>query len=94
MIKLYRPTDCPTCAEIETTLRELVVAHQVIVVDSGDRPADLGSEVKLPAICENNYLVSGPDAINTYLQELAQFTARWRRFQSDSCYLDDDGQVC
>lgn len=94
MIKLYRPADCPDCAEIETTLQELVVAHRVIVVESGHAPADLDPEVTLPAIRENNQVVSGPEAISAYLQELAQFTAHWRRFQSDSCYLDDDGQVC
>lgn len=94
MIKLYRPTNCPTCAEIETTLLELVVAHQVIVVEGENMPADLGSEVSLPVIRENDHLISGPGAISAYLEELAQFTARWRRFQSDSCYIDDNGQGC
>ncbi|NJN94471.1 MAG: hypothetical protein HC875_10455 [Anaerolineales bacterium] len=94
MIKLYRPADCPACAEIEAALREMVVAHQVIVVEGEPAPADLGADVSLPAIRENNHLVSGPGAISAYLEELAHFTARWRRFQSDSCYIDDDGQVC
>lgn len=94
MIKLYRPPNCPTCIEIEAALREMVVAHQIIMVEQGHVPAELGAEISLPAIRENNHLVSGLEAINAYLEELVQFTARWRRFQSDSCYIDDDGQVC
>lgn len=94
MIKLYRLANCPACAEIEAALREMVVAHQVIVVEEEHAPAELGTEISLPAIRENNHLVSGPAAISAYLEELAQFTARWRRFQSDTCYIDDNGQVC
>ena len=94
MIKLYRPADCPACADIEAALKELVVAHQVIVVEAGQAVADLSPEVTLPAIRENGRTVSGPGAISTYLKELEKFAADWRRFQSDSCYLDDDGQTC
>ncbi|GAB4421645.1 MAG: hypothetical protein Fur0044_19280 [Anaerolineae bacterium] len=94
MIKLYRPADCPDCAEIEAALQEMVVAHQVIVLEGGQTAAELGPKVALPAIRENNRTISGPGAINTYLKELAKFVADWQRFQSDSCYLDDEGQTC
>ncbi|MCK6628581.1 MAG: hypothetical protein L6R45_25810 [Anaerolineae bacterium] len=94
MIKLYRPADCPDCAEIEAALQEMVVAHQVIVLEGGQMAAELGPKVALPAIRENNRTVSGPEAINTYLKELATFVANWQRFQSDSCYLDNEGQTC
>ncbi len=94
MIKLYRPADCPACTDIEALLKEMVVAHQVIVVQAEQPPAELGPKVTLPAIWENNQTISGPEAISTYLKELAKFVANWQRFQSDSCYLDDDGNVC
>jgi glutaredoxin len=94
MIKLYRPSDCPGCADIEAALQELVVAHQVVTVEEDELRGDLSPEVALPAIEDSGHIISGPAAISAYLKELEKFVADWRRFQSDSCYLDDDGQTC
>ncbi len=94
MIKLYRPSDCPSCADIETALQELVVAHKVIVVEAGQPLPELRSDVALPALKDNGRTISGASAIAAYLKELEKFVAAWQRFQSDSCYLDDEGQTC
>lgn len=92
MIKLYRPSDCPACADIEAVLQELVVAHQVITVEEDKLRNDLSSEVVLPAIKDNGQIISGSAAISAYLKELEKFVADWRRFQSDSCYTDEATQ--
>jgi hypothetical protein len=47
----------------------------------------------LPAIRDNGQMINGPAAISAYLKDLEKFVADWRRFQSDSCYIDD-GEVC
>ncbi|MCL4297767.1 MAG: hypothetical protein KJ077_18645 [Anaerolineae bacterium] len=94
MIKLYRPCDCPACADIEATLQELVVAHRVITVEEDKLQNDLDPEVALPAINDNGQIISGLAAISAYLKELEKFVADWQRFQSDSCYIDDNGQPC
>jgi glutaredoxin len=94
VIKLYRPRDCPGCADIEAALQELVVAHQVITVEEDKLRDELSPEVTLPALKDNGQIISGPAAISAYLKELEKFVADWRRFQSDSCYIDDDGQTC
>jgi hypothetical protein len=88
MIELFRPVDCPDCADIEAILQELVVAHKVIVVEPGypDTP--------LPALRENGRTISGRAAITAYLKDLEEFVADWQRFQSDVCYIDANGQVC
>ena len=39
MIELYRSIDCSTCADIEAALKEMVVAHKVIVVEAGQEEA-------------------------------------------------------
>ncbi|HMQ52047.1 MAG TPA: glutathione S-transferase N-terminal domain-containing protein [Anaerolineae bacterium] len=93
MIELYRPANCPSCAEIEETLRELVIAHQVIEVEAGQAET-LPVGTSLPAFREGNRVVSGAEAIALYLRELERSVADWRRFQGDSCYLDDSGAVC
>ncbi|HXV44723.1 MAG TPA: glutathione S-transferase N-terminal domain-containing protein [Anaerolineae bacterium] len=94
MIEFYRPVDCPACADIETVLKELVVAHKVVVIEEGQAAAELKPDVSLPAIKDNGQVVSGPTAIAAYLIELEKFVAGWQRFQSDSCYIDDDGATC
>lgn len=94
MIELYRPVNCPACADIETTLKELVVAHKVITVEAGQVTAELNGNVALPAIKENGQIISGPASIAAYLKDLEKFVANWQRFQSDSCYIDDEGESC
>ncbi len=94
MIELYRPIDCPTCADLEAALQELVVAHRVIVVEVGQIPVELGPDISLPALKENGQIIYGPEAIAAYMRDLERFVINWRRFQSDSCYIDDEGQAC
>ena len=93
MIELYRPPECPACAEIEAALQELVIAHEVIVVKPEQRSDLLPADTPLPAIKDDHKIISGP-AITPYLKELEKFVADWRRFQGDTCYIDEDGSVC
>lgn len=94
MIELYRPVDCPTCADLEAALREMVVAHRVIVIEENQIPAELGPDISLPALKENGQIVYGAEAIAAYMRELERFVVNWRRFQSDSCYIDEEVQTC
>jgi len=94
MIELYRLGDCPTCDDIEAALVELVVAHQVIVLEPGQGPAGLPADTPLPAIRDNGRLIYEA-AITGYLRELAKFVEEWRMFQADACYLDPaTGETC
>jgi hypothetical protein len=94
MIELYRPVGCSICAEFEATLKEMVVAHKVIVVEKNQNSGALPPETPLPALKENGHIVAGPAAIAAHLQELEKFVADWRRFQTDACYIGDDGGPC
>lgn len=89
MIELYRPPECPTCAEIEAALKEMVIAHKVIVIEPGRPAAQPAPAVPLPALKENERVISGQAAITAYLKELEAFVAGWQRFQSDACYCDE-----
>ena len=89
MIKFYRPVDCAACAEIEAALQEMVIAHQVIVVEPDEQ-----LNFPVPALKDNGQIFSGQQAIAAHLRELEKTVADWRRFQSDACYIDDDGEVC
>ena len=94
MIELYRPDHCPGCADIEAVLKELVVAHKVVVLEPDQIENHLGSTPALPVLKDNGKLISGERAIAIYLKELERFVANWRRFQGDACYLDEQGEIC
>lgn len=90
MITLYRNADCSFCDEIEEAFQDIVIAYK-IGNNEELRETQLAG---LPLILENKIQVSGKRAIQDYIRELKQVMAQWQKFQSDSCYLDDDGKVC
>ena len=92
MITLYRVDPCDVCDEVQETLRELVVAHQVVDV-AKERPAALVNK-DLPVIADGDKLVSGEPALHDYLAELTRDLEQWRKFQTDACYIDDKGKTC
>jgi len=93
VIELVVARDDPAGREARAVLEDLVVAHTVTVVD---RAADAGlpARTRLPAVREGDRLVAGTDAVAGYLAELRRFTTEWNRFQSDACYVEDDGTIC
>lgn len=94
MIELYRTGECAECAEIEAALREMVVAYRVITVEPGKKQATPINGASLPAIKDGEQIVSGEEEITHYLNELERFVTLWRRYQSDSCYIDENGDTC
>ena len=92
MVELYRAEQSPLADEIEETLQDLVVAHEVIRVGSGEpRSAPAPS---LPALRHGDDVVTGEEALRSYLESLQELMEDWGRFQSDSCQLDRNGRVC
>lgn len=89
-IEFYRRADCPGCANIEAALKEMVIAHKVIVVEPGQPVAGLDPAVSLPAMKDSGQVISGQAAIVEHLKELERFVENWRRFQADACYCDED----
>jgi hypothetical protein len=94
VIRLYRPAEGNSNADIEEALREMVIAHEVIIVDANQIPDSLPPETQLPVLSDGSLLITGRADIEAHLKVLEQFVADWRRFQADACYLDDDGEMC
>lgn len=84
MITLYREAQSAEADVVEETLQDLVFAHAVEVVD--------GPGEALPRIADGDRVVHGAD-LPAYLDELRRLKADWSRFQSDACFIGDDG-VC
>jgi hypothetical protein len=94
MIELYRPADCAECEEFEAALREMVIAHKVIAVESGAWPQSLLVQTPLPALKDGQEVITGPEAIHSHLEMLARFMHEWQRFQGDYCYINPDRTTC
>ena len=94
MIELYRSADCQECADIEAALKDMVLAHRIIIVAEGQQPDALPAATSLPAIKDEGQIFTGRTEINAHLKELEQLAFEWRKYQSDSCYTNEDNDYC
>lgn len=92
MIKIYREETNAYADTIEAEFRELVLGYDRVVIDSKDAAQTFGADVSLPVLTDNARVVSG-DQIPAYVKELTELVHSWRRFQSDCCYVDGDGET-
>ena len=73
--------------EVEQRLIDLVLAHSVEVSEEDSVPCGL------PALRDGDQWIPAGD-LRGHMVELSKVAATWRKFQSDACYLDDDGSIC
>ncbi len=90
MITLYRNADCPFSEEIEEIFREIVIAYEI----GNKQELSKALLQKLPFIIDGKKHIYDQDEIQKYLRELKNEMVEWQKFQSDSCYPDDEGKVC
>lgn len=93
MIKLYRKENSTRADAIEAEFREMILGYDRVVIAEKEARQMFGAQTSLPVITNNEKIVSGEE-IPAYLQELQQLMRDWQRFQSDSCYVDNDGENC
>jgi len=93
MIKLFREEHSAQADTIEAEFRDLVLGYDRVIINSNQGAQLFGREMVLPVITNNEIVISG-DAIPAYIKELTQFMRQWQLFQSDTCYVDDDGETC
>lgn len=91
MIVLYREQNCGFCDEIEAALKTIVAAYEA---KPFSEYAQKAAHKDYPVLQEGDTIVSGKEEILAYLKRLKMTMEQWQKFQSDSCYIDDDGQTC
>lgn len=92
MITLYRSPEDELGHEIERALEDMVIAYETETVhDESTLPADIPT---LPALRDEGTAITGEDALRSHLQHLARLMEDWDRFQSDACYIEEDGSIC
>lgn len=76
---------------IKEKLEEMVVAHKAIQVDGGDSslPDTLNID-DLPMLSDEHEVLSSPEKIMQYIEELHREVKTGRGLQSDTCHLDPD----
>ncbi len=47
-----------------------------------------------PVLYEEDRETRGARAIMDRIGEIVRYKAEWDRFQSDACYIEEDGSVC
>ena len=96
MVELFRAPDSAEADAIAETLRDLSIARSIITVRSeDDLPGHASFTVEdLPVLIDDGDVFTEPDAIVDHLEALEALMADWYRFQSDTCELDAEGNVC
>ncbi|PQJ36017.1 hypothetical protein BSZ35_16680 [Salinibacter sp. 10B] len=92
MITLYRRPDSAPADAIQEALDEMVIAYETeVVAPDAALPADVPS---LPALRDDEQVVTDPEALNDHIEKLQKLMRDWNRFQSDACYIEEDGSIC
>jgi hypothetical protein len=92
MIKLYREEKSEQADILEAEFRDLVLGYDRVVITPKDATQQFGEGVSLPVLTDNTRVVSGNE-LPAYVKELTELVHAWRRFQSDCCYVDEDGET-
>ncbi|MFO8099840.1 MAG: hypothetical protein R6T83_09510 [Salinibacter sp.] len=90
MVTLYRRPDDPRADELEAALDEMVIAYETETV-AADPPDDVP---ELTALCTDGDVITGAAALQETLDTLRALMSDWNRFQSDACYIENDGSIC
>ncbi len=84
VIELVRPPSSREADEVAGSLRAMVVAFREI-----EDP--MRSE---PLLRDGDQVAEGADEIAGFLDQLRHEVRRWNAFQSDACFVEDDGSIC
>lgn len=94
MISFYRHSTCPECDQIQAALEEMVLAHKVIPWEEQASGKGIpGTDLEPPVLVDGDEIYRGSDEILSHLKTLRCFKEEWDKFQSDSCYCGDDGEI-
>lgn len=94
MITFYRTDRCDGCKAIETTLKEMRLAHEVEVVSGPEELPDVApDDARPPVLVDQDEVFVGRDDILGHLEQMQDFKDQWYKFGSDACYCDEQGNI-
>ena len=84
MIEFYRDKKCKRCDFIEKELKDMVLAYHANNLEvSGFKPE----------IVQGHRVIMGHENLLKYVDELHDTIELWRKFEGDTCYCDEDGNI-
>jgi arsenate reductase-like glutaredoxin family protein len=91
MLKLYRTENCRECDRVQALLRNINYAHEIIFLS----PAEVTEKQinQVPALNDDDRCYQGMNAVLGHIEELQNLKDQWDKFQGDSCYCGDDGEM-
>ncbi|MBV8230838.1 MAG: hypothetical protein JO355_01660 [Planctomycetaceae bacterium] len=94
MITFYRTTEDTGSQEIQEVLRELCLAHEVVLVtDPGASRGILPEGTRPPVLVDEGTVYQDRSAIQAHLEELKAIRELWYKYGGDACYCDAEGNV-
>jgi hypothetical protein len=94
MITLYRTAEDPWGQEVQETLRELCLAHDVVLVTaSGPGRGSVPEGASPPVLVDEGKVYQDRSAIHAHLEELRALRELWYKYGGDACYCDEEGNV-
>lgn len=84
MIEFYREKNCITCDFIENELKDMVLAYHT---------NNMKASKNKPEIINGKRVIIGHDDLIKYMDELHHTIELWRKFEGDTCYCDEDGNI-
>lgn len=94
MIEVFREQNSPEADWIEADLKDLAIGYECHVLSPTQAQEILGKALELPVLRDGNRIASDREDILAFLKDIHKLVEDWRKFQVDSCYLDDDGETC
>ena len=93
MLTLYCRPDSKDCQDVDDTLKDLVIHHRRVDVAGPESLPPLLRTCSLPAMTDGPEVYCGLPQMMRHLTEIDEFAQKWRKYQSDACYCDDQGNV-
>ncbi len=94
MLYFFPHEHCQECEEIGRQLKQLVLAHRVILPGQTHPNAPpIPKDLTPPVLIDGKNIIKGISPILAHLETLRKFKEEWDKFQSDSCYCGDDGEI-
>jgi hypothetical protein len=94
MIQIFLSKNDNLNSTIKDIVDEMVIRCEIVRLDPSNSFIFIsGQRYQIPLLMDSKKHIEGEKNIVAYLEELHKFKEEWDKFQSDSCYCDDDGNI-
>ncbi len=93
MITVYLQKHNTDSDEVLERTKEMVLACEVTYPEEETPHEQSFPCDALPCLRDDDRIVCGKEDVLNYLERLGGFLEEWQKFQSDTCYCDENGNI-